>query len=155
MNKNREKYELVILLCPSALNSKGSFDELSPDGSYLGGQTRMGAAVDISPRVGTFVVVGGSRKKVYDMAKYLRAEFKKNKISPKPKIIRIRSEADTTGNLWAVKRAFKKFRKVNKFKGKRIGLMTNFYHLPRAMKFGADIFKDEKTIFRLAVNSLE
>ncbi len=147
MNKTGEKYKLVILLCPSALNSSGYFDEFSLDGSYLGGQTRMGAAVDISSRVETFVVVGGTKKKIDDMAKYLRTEFKKNKVKPKPKIIRIQSEADTTGNLWAVKRTFREFKGVSWLKNKRVGLMTNFYHLPRAMRFSADIFKDEKMIF--------
>lgn len=133
------KYDYVIILCASPLNDEGKFDELSSDGSYLGGPIRMKAAVDFykSKRVNKFIVVGGGMeekkeekkwRKVNDMRKYLI----KNKV-PKKNIIRICSKSDTHGNMRAIYKTFKE-----KLKGKTVGVLTNFYHLPRAMRFAHD-----------------
>ena len=147
-----EKFDYVIILCPSELrisvNGKTEyFDELSEDKKriiplYLGGQVRMEAAVDIARFVQNFIVVGGSETKVTGMKDYLsrglQKEIKKNRITPK--IIRIESEADTTGNLWAIRKWIETYN--IKFSGKRIGILTNFYHLLRAMRLSKDILPE-------------
>ena len=147
-----EKFDYVIILCPSELristNSKNEyFDELSEDKKrlnslYLGGQVRMEAAVDIVQFVQNFIVVGGSEIKVTGMRDYLlrelQKETKENEITPK--IIRIESEPDTNGNLWAIKRWIKNYK--IKFLGKRIGILTNFYHLPRTIRLSKDILPE-------------
>lgn len=52
-----------------------------------------------------------------------------NKV-PKASIVRICSEADTHGNLRAI---YKRFN--NELKDKIVGILTNFYHIPRVMRF--------------------
>src|SRR3972149_2101613 len=105
-------YDYVIILCPSVLNN-GKFDELSSDGSYLGGQIRMQAAVDFfrTQKVNKFIVVGGGIEKKLKTEKWrkvndMRNFLVKNKI-PKENIIRIVSKADTHGNLRAVYKVLK------------------------------------------------
>ena len=149
-------YDYVIILCPSALNSEGKFDELSSDGSYLGGQTRMQAAVDLykSDKVKNLIVVGGGideqnqRKKwrkVNDMRKFLM-----NNNIPPENIIRISSKADTHGNLRAVYKTFR-----DKLKNKSVGILTNFYHLPRTMRFTYDSqFKWENVFIPICAESV-
>lgn len=127
-------YDFVIILCPSFLKGN-KFDEFSPDGSYLGGQVRMQAAVDLYQRgvVKKLIVVGGMDNKKGKWAKVdgMRRYLIKNDI-PKDRIIRICSQADTHGNLRAIYKTVK-----DKLKGE-IGILTNFYHLPRAMRFAHD-----------------
>lgn len=130
------QYDFVILLCPSLMNKAGKFEEFSLDGSYLGGQVRMQAAVDLYKKGGVkkFIVVGGGINnekmkwdKVNDMRKYLIDNG-----VPKTEIVRISSKADTHGNLRAVYKILH-----NRLKG-NVGILTNYYHLPRAMRFAND-----------------
>lgn len=140
--KDIKPYDIVILLCASELNQDDYFDEThikNKNTLYLGGQIRMDAAVDFATHVRKYFVVGGSEKKVSDMKNYMENKLDKYKIEPRPNIIRIKSDPDTTGNLWAVKMVLQKAQKLNVLKG-RVGIMTNFYHLPRAMRFAIDIF---------------
>ena len=58
----------------------------------------------------------------------------------------MRSDPDTIGNLWAVKLILESVQKLNLLTG-RVGIMTNFYHLPRAMRFAVDIFKGVNVTF--------
>lgn len=154
--QNLPKYNIVVLLCASSLN-RGYFDEFSKDGSYLGGQTRMQAAVDISPRVKTFILVGGGAdeteeskkwKKTQDMEKFL----KENKV--KSTLIKIVSTSDTLGNFRGIYKCFVDVGLLGSGKKERdekeiieIGVLTNFYHLPRAMRFAWDTFKRTKVRF--------
>ncbi len=138
MHKNTP-YNFVIVLCASPLNKNDEFEELSPDGSYLGGKVRMQAAVDLWTRkkVEKIIVVGGGIKeknedkkfrKVNDMKKYLEDGG-----IPQESIIRVISEADTHGNMRAIYKTIKE-----KLDGKLIGILTNFYHLSRAMRVAHD-----------------
>lgn len=131
-------YEYIIILCASPMND-GKFDELSLDGSYLGGQLRMQAAVDFYKRkkVKKFIVVGGGIEEKHEKEKWKKVNDMKtflirNKI-PKKNIIRICSKKDTQGNLRAIYKEYKE-----KLEGKTVGIFTNFYHLPRAMRFAQD-----------------
>jgi len=146
-NSSNKKYKLAIVLCASVLNDQGSFSELGKekqtgDPIYIGGQIRMQAAVDIQRKVEKFIVVGGGAKeryecsdfkKVNDMKQFLCCE---NNIELE-RVIRIASEADTTGNLHAIK----KLNILQNLKDKDVAIITNFYHLPRAMLMASRIFK--------------
>jgi uncharacterized SAM-binding protein YcdF (DUF218 family) len=151
-----EKFDLVVLLCADALNEREGFDEISPvNGAfvYLGGQVRMDAAVDFAPNVSTYIVIGGKHKggkykKIEDMKNFLEKRFNEiNLISERPKIVRLYSKADTTGNLWGLKRALRDAGKLEWIRDKKIGIFTNFYHIPRAMRFAKDIFSDVRASF--------
>lgn len=143
------KYNLAIVLCASALNERNEFDEVDKDKKsgepiYVGGKIRMQAAADFESMVKKIIVVGGGAEKKYecsnfkkvdDMKKFLCCE---NEIDSN-RVIRILSEPDTTGNLNAIK----KLKILDEFKGKKdkIVMLTNFYHLPRAMRMASDIFE--------------
>lgn len=131
-------YNYVIVLCASPLN-KDKFDELSSDGSYLGGQVRMQAAVDFyfSKRVRKFIIIGGGMEKSEKIKKWEKVEdmrtFLINKNVPAKNISGLCSDSDTHGNLRAVYKEFNK-----EFYGKTVGILSNFYHLPRVMRFAQD-----------------
>lgn len=141
------EYDFVILLCASK-SRDDRFDEfpINKDGlkEYLGGQIRMEAAIDFALHVKTYIIIGGKDDddKVNSMKKYLEKKFQEYLIKPTPKIIRIQSDTDTTGNLWALRFIFHNAGKVNLLKMGKVGILTNFYHLPRVIRFATDIFKD-------------
>ncbi len=148
MNETEQQiYHIVIVLCPSesrTLENKYAFYEIENDKRerekliYIGGQIRMQAAVDLASQIKeAYVVVGGSRPKVDDMKGYLEQELG-NKTPP---IIRIVSKSDTTGNLMAIYKCRRKYKNFFS-KKKKVGILTNFYHLPRAMRFVASRFTD-------------
>lgn len=152
MNKSDNFYDIVILLCASFLNEKGAFDELSPDSSYLGGPVRMRAAVDIKSKVRKFIVVGGGIEKNNDKEKWRKVNDMYNYLIDNgidsDKIIRIVSEADTHGNFRAIYVCAKEI-----LKNKRVGILTNFYHLPRALRFAKDTFVDIKDISFIPISA--
>lgn len=138
---------IVILLCPSEakiVNDKYSYYDLEKDKKepektiYIGGAVRMQAAVDYAKTgyVESFIVVGGSKPKVDGMKNYLEQEFKSQKVKNWKliKLVRFISEADTLGNLRAIKKELKNL------EGKKLCIMTNFYHLPRALVFAQNVF---------------
>jgi hypothetical protein len=136
------KYKVVILLCPSEpkiINDKYSYYDLEKDKKeesqiYLGGDIRMQAVVQIAPKVDWFIAVGGSKSKVDGMKNYLLQEFKRRKIKDRfPKIIRIESNPDTLGNMMAISKS--RLRVSENF-----AILTNFYHMPRALKISRLIF---------------
>lgn len=148
---NQMSYDVVILFCPGipVLTSSGKIhfqvieeNKSSPGTTlYLGGPTRMKAAVELcrQKRVKTFFVVGGSFEKVDLMKTYLEHN---NILSDD--IIRIESNSDTNGNLHAIKKALKNYKKYAKFKEKSIGALSNAYHMKRIMRFAKDILKGIK-----------
>lgn len=132
-----KKYDYLIVLA-SEIVKKGNEFEMPEfyDGKSQGCQWRLDAAIIMfqEGRIDTIIVVGGkvrdeclkaNGEKTDVMANYLI----KNDI-PKEKIIKISSATNTQGNA----RAIKKYVEKNHLNGK-IGLLTSFYHLPRAMKF--------------------
>jgi hypothetical protein len=139
-----KKFDYLVVLCASSLNN-GQFDDLDKNGTYLGGNVRMKAALELKDRTDKFVVVGGGMekdgdekwRKTKDMFRYLVD----NGVNPK-RIIRISSMPDTLGNLRAVYICLR-----GKFNLRKVGILTNYYHLPRAMTFAADIFAYEKYSF--------
>lgn len=125
------KYDIVIVLCPSKKDNQGKFSEFQ-DGLYLGGETRMNAVLEIHKRSpnAEFIVVGGydegkeTSKKVQDMEDFLKENLVEN-------VRGIKSLPCTFHNFIAV------FNTLNaeEIKSKKIGLLTNYYHLPRAFRF--------------------
>ncbi len=144
---NKIKYDLSIVLCASAFNEYGVFDELSKDKQtgepiYVGGQIRMQAVVDIQEKVKNFIVVGGGAERNYECSNPKKVNDMKNFLCCKnnverQKVIRIMSEHDTIGNLHAIY----KLDVLKNFKNKNVAILTNFYHLPRAMLMASHIFK--------------
>jgi hypothetical protein len=143
MNDNQRKYSVVVLFNASERNEKGEFEEIiykKNRAIYLGGQTRMNAAREIAPEVDTYILVGGSKKKVNDMKSFLEESFRKGGLSRYPRLVRVQSEETSLGNLWAVKKIFNKIKGKDFLKNRTIYLMTNEYHIPRVSRLTADIF---------------
>lgn len=138
----KRKFRIIIVLCPSesrTLDNKYAYYDLEKDKQekntqiYLGGDVRMQAAVQIASQTEFLIVVGGSKPKVDDMKNFLVQEFEKIKISNIPDIIRIESDPDTLGNLWAIKKSGIKL-------NDGVGILTNFYHLPRSIRISNEVF---------------
>ncbi len=144
---NKKKYELVMVLCASPFNESKVFYELDKDKQtgepiYVGGQIRMQAAVDIQEKIEKFIVVGGGAKEKYESSDFKKVDDMKHFLCNEngigvERVIRIVSEADTTGNLHAIK----KLNILQNFKNKDVAILTNFYHLPRAVLMASSIFK--------------
>src|SRR3990167_1221192 len=132
------KYDIVIVLCAARRQEDKKFPEFQ-DGKYLGGQTRMEAAAELFKRneATKFVIVGGYNpkseysQKVQDMEKFLKEKCTGILLDPIPSL------PCTYHNFIAV---FNTWLKEGKgFKNKKIGLLTNFYHFPRALRFVAEL----------------
>lgn len=133
--------DYVVVLCPSALNEKEEFDDLAADGLYLGGQMRMQAAAkiynDCRLKDCKLIVIGGGVKEFDEATKWrkvkdMRRFLEKNGV-PRQSIVCIASEPDTSGNFRALWKEY-----GVELQGKTIGILTNFYHLPRAMRIAQD-----------------
>lgn len=145
MNDNKRKYSIVVLFNASERNEKGEFEEIiykKNRAIYLGGQTRMNAAREIAQQVGTYILVGGSEKKVNDMKSFLEESFRKGGLSRYPRLVQVQSEETSLGNLWAVKKIFNKIKGKDFLKNRTIYLMTNEYHIPRVSRLASDVFID-------------
>ena len=142
---NMKKYDFIIVLCASRINN-GKFDDLEEkNGMYLGGDDRMKAALDLNDQTNKFIVVGGGMEKEIN-ERWLKTddmyEYLLNNSVDSSKIIRVASEPDTTGNMSAI---YKCLREV--VNNKRVGILTNYYHIPRALRFAEDIFVEENVRF--------
>jgi hypothetical protein len=157
------KYDFIIVLCPSVRCLDGKFSQFE-NGKYLGGQTRMEAAVKLAQenKNTTFILVGGyneddgikaskyykKSQKTADVEKYLKEKKVKEKKVKNKKIIKrieiVNSLPCTKHNLVAV---FHEFKEELSDKNKKIGLLTNAYHLPRALRFWKKLVDDEKDEF--------
>jgi len=137
------KYDIVIVLCPEKKNSDGKFPEFESN-KYLGGQTRMDAVCEIfkNNNKAEFVLVGGYSKdaliseKVEDMKEFLEKNCNGIMITECPSL------PCTKHNLIAVFNTWKK--NGTTIKGKKVGLLTNFYHLPRALRFWGELTNEEE-----------
>jgi hypothetical protein len=162
MNLNKEnlhKYDIVIILCAGDPDKGTFFKEFDHNLKYLGGDTRKRAAIKIARewKAEKIIVVGGGiekdkgedqENKVNGMKKFLTDADVDQK-----RIIRIISEADTLDNFRGIFKAFaesiedqnkeiekKKGKIASKLSKKEIGILTNFYHLPRALIFAKHTF---------------
>ena len=129
-------YDFIIILCAAAANVEGKFPNFL-NGMYLGGEVRIKAAaklLDIYPET-NFIVAGGfneknigiagTSKKVDDIVDFLKDENRKASVQE------IYSLPCTHHNFVAVFNYWKS----NKIYPHNIGILTNEYHLPRALKF--------------------
>lgn len=137
------KYDYIIVLCSEKKDKNGKFPEFL-DGKYLGGQTRMDAAIEVykENKEAEFIIVGGYDKngegsqKIEDMYEFLTNKCQNIKIFKRPSL------PCTFHNLVAI---FNMWREYDiKLENKKIGLLTNFYHLPRALRFWGELRKNEE-----------
>lgn len=147
------EFDVVILLGASeatVLGGERIYHELEPDKQspedriYVGSRVRMQAAVDIAGNVRIFVVVCGSKKKVDDIKAYLESGFSGKRLPKRPHVLRIESQPDTLGNLWALRKFLEEHR-ISLPSGKA-GILTNFYHMPRTLRLASEVFPE--TVFR-------
>lgn len=120
------------------MGEDGKFPEYHR-GMYLGGQTRMDAAVELykNNKLAKFIVVGGLNKdcnniedseKTSSMKKYLEKECKEINVTS------INSLPCTKHNFVAIF-AYWEENSQEDLSKKTVGVLTNHYHLPRSLKF--------------------
>lgn len=125
--------EQVVILSSSPRSMDGQFLNFEND-MYLGGQVRMEAAAELANthQDTEFILVGGYNKhgdlqisdKVNDMADFIRER------SPAVRLRPIRSLPCTHHNFVAIFNTI-----LNETTPDEIGVLTNSYHLPRALEF--------------------
>lgn len=134
------KYDLVIVLCPSKRDK--TFSEFK-ENMYLGGQTRMDAAVKLyeNNHKAQFILVGGYKKREEESDKVDgMQQFLKEKCGQSINTLLRPSLPCTRHNLIAIFNVWKKHKVFfDKLKSKKIGVLTNFYHLPRALRFWSEL----------------
>jgi len=133
-------FDFVIVLCPNV--GLGSFfEEYDEDGIYIGGQTRMQAAVDLynakDVKVQKIIVVGGGLEQAGTANKWQKTKHMRDFLVqhgvPEDDILCVASEPDTRGNLRAVWLTCHHL-----LNGKTVGILTNQYHLARTTKIAID-----------------
>jgi len=119
------------------------------NGVAHGGKMRLDAAIKMfkDKTTDNIIVVGGKVYGSQDEKTDIMANYLIENNIPKDKVIKIPSATNTQGNAAAVKSYLDKKNKLllnknkllfnNKLGDKKIGLLTSFYHLPRAMKIFA------------------
>jgi len=142
MSKEKN-YRFIIVLCAEAKEPDGKFPDFK-NNVYLGGQIRMEAALALSRKYPntTFVLVGGydqktkkqTSKKVADMYNFLKRENRSIKTKKIPSL------PCTKHNLVAVFNTLKQ-----ELENQEIGILTNFYHLPRSLQLWTKLVKEEFT----------
>ncbi len=139
-NNNFDDLRDVILLCAGE-----RFEKCDKDCKYLGGPDRQEAAIKIALKknIKRIIVVGGGIEKEKEKEKYLKVDymfkFLEKRGVEKEKIVKVISEADTHSNLRAIYKLLIDHK--IEFKHKKIGIITNLYHMPRTLKFAKDTFK--------------
>lgn len=138
-DNQKTEYDIVIVLCPAERNKLDrKFPEYDENGKYLGGQTRMDAAVEIYKRSphAKFIVVGGLDKMPKDLEESVKTQDMKEYLEEKCGAVdveRINSLPCTKHNFIAIFIRWAE-RNVN-LNNKKVGVLTNYFHLPRSFKF--------------------
>lgn len=138
-NDVKTEYDMVIVLSPSERNEFGKFIEYEKSGVYLGGQTRMDAAVEICKKnmQARIIVVGGLKEGCKSMDDSYKTKGMKDYLEEKcgndVHVERVNSLPCTKHNFISV--LIKLTADGEDLNFKKIGILTNYYHLPRAWKF--------------------
>lgn len=129
-------FDYIIILSAAAENIEGKFPNFL-NGMYLGGEVRINAAAKLLSKYQEteFIVAGGyneknigirgTSKKVDDIVGFLKDS------NPRAMIQEIYSLPCTHHNFVAVFNYWKR----NKISPRRVGVLSNEYHLPRALAF--------------------
>lgn len=134
-------YDVVVVLGSFKKDLDGVFPQVLK-GEFLGGQTRMQAAsvlYDLNPLTEFYVVGGydsrsGSSNEVRDMVSFLKDSCSEIVL------IEISSLPCTHHNLIALLNTWRNDTvRLNRLRKSRIGLLTNYYHLPRSTKLISDL----------------
>ena len=145
-HENIEILDYLIVLCPEINpNDKGVFSNYK-NGLYLGGEIRMKSAVKAYKKnkelkfilVADYNGVNGGKynksQRTDDMINYLI------KLGVPSNLIEVvNSLPCTRHNLVAV---FNNFKDI--FKNKKVGILTNLYHMPRTLLFWIELKKNKK-----------
>jgi len=134
--------DFVIVLCPNIGYRLDYFEEYADDGLYIGGPTRMQAAVDLyhdpDVTIRQFIVVGGGLNEATPELRWHKTEnmqrFLVQNGVPEEIITCISSDSDTRGNLRAVWVTCRE-----RLRGKTVGVLTNQYHIDRTMLIVTDL----------------
>lgn len=145
-------FDYIIILSASAKNIDGTFPNYLND-MYLGGEIRVNAAAKLLSKYpeANFIVVGGfneknigiagTSKKADDTVDFLKGSNNKASIQV------VYSLPCTHHNFVAVFNYWKN----NKISPRNVGILTNEYHIPRAIKFAElsaqSIMPDKKISF--------
>lgn len=140
-------YDTVIVFCPDKKGIDGKFPDFQ-DGKYLGGQVRMDAAVRVyeDNKNAEFVLVGGYNEDNGDEgSNYYQKSDKTSDMKDhmidkgvaEDHLVVVNSLPCTRHNLIAI---FNKY--GENLKAQRIAILTNFYHIPRALRFWSKL-RDE------------
>lgn len=140
-------YDYIIVLSGAAKNLDGKFVN-SEGGMYIGTESRIIAAAKLIEKYPSaeFIVVGGyneknvgiadTSKKVDDVVDSLKEKYSNAKIQEIYSLPCTHHNFVATFNYW----------KINKIAPRRVGIVTNAYHMPRALEFAkrcaADIIPD-------------
>jgi len=135
-----EVFDFVIVLCPN-IGFGPDLEEYDKDGIYIGGQTRMQAMADLyrarDVTVRKIIVVGGGLEQTDTTKKWSKTKHMRNFLVqqgvPKDNILCVASEPDTRGNLRAIWLTCHQL-----LDGKTVGILSNEYHLARAIKIATD-----------------
>jgi len=152
-----KKYDIIIVLSPE-ISKERNIDKKFPEfanGMYVGGLTRMKAACKLfkNNKESKMILVGGcDENKEKPEKTEAMGEFLLKKCNCK-NFEQITSLPCSRHNLIAVFN-----RKKKELKGKRIGILTNFYHLPRVLMFWKELtaeeFKEVPMPFSLCAESI-
>jgi len=129
-------YDSIVVLASEIFKEGNEFK--MPDfynGVAQGGKIRLDAGIKMfqDKKTKNIIVVGGKVSGSEDEKTDVMADYLIENNIPSDKIIKIPSATNTQGNAAAVK----KYMIDSKIKNQKIGLLTSFYHLPRAMKIFA------------------
>jgi DUF218 domain len=129
--------ELVAVLCPGNPRFENERVVLEQDDAngYLGGRVRLQAAVEVFPRTRLMILLGGSEGKVRAMRSYLMEHLP---ALAESRMMLVESSPDTLGNLRALAKV------MESRSERRVGVLTNFYHIPRAMRLASDIISNPR-----------
>ncbi len=132
--------DFVIVLCPN-IGFGPELEEYAPDGLYIGARARMQAAADLfhraDPAVKKYIVVGGGLEQSdhrlrWKKTEHMREFLIRSGVPPKD-ILCVASEPDTSGNFRAIWKTCHA-----QLRAKTIGVLTNQYHVPRALCIATD-----------------
>jgi len=132
--------DVVVVLCPN-IGFGSVFEEYDKNGVYIGGQTRMQAMADLyntkDTTVHKIIVVGGGLEQADTTKKWLKTKHMRDFLIqhgiPKDDILCVASEPDTLGNFRAIWLTCHQLLDC-----KTIGILSNQYHLARAIQIATD-----------------
>ncbi len=138
-------FDTLVILCPGLPSSKENgrivWDAVSGD-LYLGGMVRMNAAKRfIEQHQPAHIILAAARQKSYGVYSFLTDD---GDALRRGTYYLLSSDNDTNGNLHAVQQVLAN--ELSDLKIRKLGLLTNLYHLPRSLRFARDIMPEYELV---------